>query len=79
MNVVTIDEPGERSRVCEFVLRDLPERFGIEEATAAYIHDVAEHATFAADDHRFLTLKIHTPKAAEVDVMCVRRTLVKAL
>ena len=73
MNVVTIDEPSERSRVCELVLRDLPEWFGIEEATAAYIRDVADLPTFAIGDVAFVSLKLHTPQAAEVYVMGVRR------
>jgi hypothetical protein len=41
MKVVEVEEPAERSRICERVLRDLPDWFGIEEATAAYIRDVA--------------------------------------
>ena len=62
MNVVTIDEPSEHSRVCELVLRDLPEWFGIEEATAAYIRDVADLPTFAIGDDAFVSLKLHTPQ-----------------
>ena len=41
MSVVEVELPAERSRLCEHVLRDLPDWFGIEEATAAYISDVA--------------------------------------
>ena len=37
MSVVEVELPAERSRLCEHVLRDLPDWFGIEEATAAYI------------------------------------------
>ena len=40
MIVVEVELPDERSRLCEQVPRDLPEWFGIEEATAAYIADV---------------------------------------
>jgi len=71
--VVELEDPSERSRVCEHVLRDLPEWFGIEEATAGYIADVAELPTFAVGDDAFLSLKLHTPQAAEVYVMGVRR------
>ena len=42
MSVVEVELPAERSRLCEHVLRDLPDWFGIEEATAAYISDVDE-------------------------------------
>jgi GNAT superfamily N-acetyltransferase len=73
MTVVEIEAPGERSHVCERVLRDLPDWFGIEEATAAYIRDVADLPTFAVGDDAFLSLKLHTPRAAEVYVMGVRR------
>lgn len=73
MTVVEVELPAERSRLCEQVLRDLPEWFGIEEATAAYIRDVAELPTFRIGDDAFLSLKLHTPLAAEVYVMGVRR------
>jgi GNAT superfamily N-acetyltransferase len=73
MSVVEVADPAERSRICEAVLRDLPDWFGIEEATTAYIRDVAELPTFAIDADGFLTLKVHNPKAAEVYVMGVRR------
>jgi GNAT superfamily N-acetyltransferase len=70
--VVELDAAAERSRLCESVLRELPEWFGIEEATAAYIRDVAALPTFAVEDKGFLTLKLHEEKAAEVYVMGVR-------
>ena len=73
MSVVEVELPAERSRLCEHVLRDLPDWFGIEEATAAYISDVAALPTFAIGDDAFLSLKLHTPRAAEVFVMGVRR------
>jgi GNAT superfamily N-acetyltransferase len=73
MTVVEIDVPGERSQLCEDVLRDLPEWFGIEDATTAYIRDVADLPTFAIGEDAFLSLKLHTPRAAEVYVMGVRR------
>jgi GNAT superfamily N-acetyltransferase len=65
--------PDERSRLCEQVLRDLPDWFGIEDATAAYIRDVADLPTLAVGDDALLSLKLHTPRAAEVYVMGVRR------
>jgi coenzyme F420-0:L-glutamate ligase / coenzyme F420-1:gamma-L-glutamate ligase len=72
--VVAIEDPGERSRVAEAVLRDLPEWFGIEESTAAYIEDAAALPTFAVEpDAGFLCVKQHTPRAAELYVMGVRR------
>jgi GNAT superfamily N-acetyltransferase len=73
MTVVEVADPRERSRLCERVLRDLPEWFGIEAATAAYIRDVAELPTFGVDGDGLLSLKLHTPRAAELYVMGVRR------
>jgi GNAT superfamily N-acetyltransferase len=73
MTVVEIASAAERSRICERVLRDLPDWFGIEEATTAYIRDVADLPTFAAGEDALLSLKLHTPRAAEVYVMGVRR------
>ena len=73
MTVVEVEVPAERSRICERVLRDLPEWFGIEEATAAYIRDVAELPTFAVDGDALLSLKLHTSHAAELYLMGVRR------
>jgi coenzyme F420-0:L-glutamate ligase / coenzyme F420-1:gamma-L-glutamate ligase len=73
-NVVEIADPAARSRIAEAVLRDLPEWFGIEEATQAYIEEAATLPTLAVEpDVGFLCLKQHTPGAAEVYVMGVRR------
>jgi GNAT superfamily N-acetyltransferase len=73
MSVVEVELPSERSRLCEHVLRDLPEWFGIEEATSAYIRDVAVLPTFGVGEDALLSLKLHTTRAAEVYVMGVRR------
>ena len=58
--VVEVDEPAERSALCETVLRDLPEWFGIEDATSAYIRDVASLPTFGIAGEAILALKLHT-------------------
>jgi coenzyme F420-0:L-glutamate ligase / coenzyme F420-1:gamma-L-glutamate ligase len=73
-DVVELDDPAERSRIAEAVLRDLPEWFGIEEATQGYIDAAATLPTFVAEpDAGFLCLKQHTPRAAELYVMGVLR------
>jgi coenzyme F420-0:L-glutamate ligase/coenzyme F420-1:gamma-L-glutamate ligase len=72
--VVEITDAAERSRIAEAVLRDLPDWFGIEEATQGYIEAAALLPTFAVGrDVGFLCLKQHTERAAEVYVMGVRR------
>jgi GNAT superfamily N-acetyltransferase len=70
--VVEVTDPVERSRLCESILRELPEWFGIETATAAYIRDVADLPTFTVEGDGFLALKLHGEKAAEIYVMGVR-------
>jgi coenzyme F420-0:L-glutamate ligase/coenzyme F420-1:gamma-L-glutamate ligase len=73
-HVVEIQEAAGLSRIAEAVLRDLPEWFGIEEATRRYIEEAATLPTLAVEpDLGFLCLKQHTPRAAEVYVMGVRR------
>ncbi len=73
-HIVEIRDPAERSRIAEVVLRDLPEWFGLEAETAAYIKAAAELPTFAVKPQdAFLCLKQHTPWAAEIYVMGVRR------
>jgi coenzyme F420-0:L-glutamate ligase / coenzyme F420-1:gamma-L-glutamate ligase len=71
--VVEIQDPAERSRIAEAVLRDLPEWFGIDESTRRYIEEAATLPTLAVEpDLGFLCLKQHTARAAEVYVMGVR-------
>jgi GNAT superfamily N-acetyltransferase len=70
--VVEVGDPDERSRLCASILGALPDWFGLEEANAAYIRDVADLPTFRIGDEAFLSVKIHTPQAAEVYVMGVR-------
>ena len=71
--IVEISDPAERSRVAEAVLRNLPDWFGIEESTRQYIADAAALSTFVAEpDLGFLSLRQHTPAAAELHVMGVQ-------
>jgi GNAT superfamily N-acetyltransferase len=78
IRVAPIEDPGERSRVCESILRALPGWFGIEHAIVDYVRDVAELPTLgawvdgAAEPAGFLSLKLHTRWAAEIHVMGVR-------
>ena len=66
-----VTDADERARLCQHVLRALPEWFGIEAATAAYVEAVRSLETFAVDDAGFVTVKQHSPRAAEVYVMGV--------
>lgn len=64
------------SKVCEQILRSLPNWFGIESALLDYSRNVAEMPTFTANDGDtpvgFLTIKQHFPESAEIYVMGVR-------
>ena len=73
-DVVELHDSAERSRVAEAVLRDLPDWFGIEDATRSYVEQAAALPTFVAPpDRGFVCVKQHTPRAAELYVMGVRR------
>ena len=64
-----------QSRVCEPILRALPDWFGLEAATQAYITQTDRLPTFVAVTEEatvgFLTLKRHSETAAEILVMGV--------
>jgi GNAT superfamily N-acetyltransferase len=69
---VEVSAGPERSRLCESILRQRPEWFGIASAVAEYVNNVAELPTFAVGDDAFLSLKQHSAYAAEIYVMGVR-------
>lgn len=74
MRITKIEDPQEKSRVCEKILRSLPQWFGIESAILDYIKDVQTMETWAAIDSNiigFVSLKKHNPQTAEVHVMGV--------
>jgi len=73
---ITVEGPLlSQDALCGPILRALPDWFGIEEATQQYIRDIAEMPTFLAwmdgGCVGFLTLRLHTPEAAEIHVMGV--------
>jgi GNAT superfamily N-acetyltransferase len=65
----------EAARVAESVLRALPRWFGLEDALRGYVEDARRLPTLLATEGPlavgFLTLKRHTPRAAEIVVMGV--------
>src|SRR5262245_8020666 len=71
--------PAERAAECESILRSLPDWFGIEQAIVEYRNDIESMPSLMAEkDGRilgFLTVRRHTPFAAEIQVMAVRREL----
>jgi GNAT superfamily N-acetyltransferase len=64
---------------CEPVLRSIPEWFGIESATRAYISACGTLPTWIAEDGRggvagFLTIRRHFDHAAEIHCIAVHRS-----
>ena len=72
VQVTEVEDAAERSRLCESVLRELPEWFGRAEANAAYVREVAGLPTFAVEDKGFVSLRLHGARAGELYVMGVR-------
>jgi N-acetylglutamate synthase-like GNAT family acetyltransferase len=73
----TIEGPLQnQSSVCVFILRELPEWFGIEQAIRDYEREIETLPTFLARSGGnvmgFLSLKQHNPFSAEIYVMGVR-------
>lgn len=71
---VTIQGPLQgQSAACEPILRALPDWFGIESAIQDYLRQIADLPTFLVVTDQvavgFLTIKTHTPHAAEILVM----------
>jgi ribosomal protein S18 acetylase RimI-like enzyme len=75
MTVVSIEDPDRRAAVCEGILRSLPEWFGIEAANEHYVDAVKQLTTLAVEQNGeamgFLSIKRHTPRAAEIYVIGV--------
>jgi len=72
---VSVESPARRSEVCESILRSLPHWFGIESANQHYIEAVRDLEMLAVgqggEPVGFLSIKRHTPRAAEIYVMGV--------
>ena len=73
---MTIDIKGpyfEKASVCAPILRALPEWFGIEESILQYLTEIDKQPTWLAYEAErvigFISIKQHTPYAAELYVM----------
>lgn len=73
MTIAFVESGAERSRVCNLILRSLPDWFGIENAIVDYVKDVQTMDTWAACDPNkvigFISIRKHNPYTAEVHVM----------
>ena len=79
VSIAEILDPALRSRMCEELLRGLPQWFGIEQSIRHYVRRVADLRSWAADveDHLagFLALEERNRYVAEIHVMAVRQDL----
>ena len=73
MEYVQITNPDEKSKICERILKSLPEWFGVPESVENYIREVREMPFLATVDDgekiAFLALKEHNEHTAEIWVM----------
>ena len=72
----SLDPSFQKSKICESILRALPQWFGIEKALVQYIKEIENNPTlFALVENEyvgFLSYKQHNKYAAELYVMGVR-------
>ncbi len=75
-DVVEVGDADEKAAICDGILRNLPDWFGIESSIADYVRQARDLPLFAVYDAGiragFAAVKVHTACAAEVCVMGVR-------
>lgn len=79
IKLLEIPAPEARSKICDTILRALPDWFGIESSIVEYVAESAHMPFFSAYDGTdavgFAALKEHNAHTAEVYVMGVREGL----
>jgi len=75
--LVTVNDPEAKSQICNKILRELPEWFGIESAIIDYVEDVKNMSFCVATLRRevvgFVALEDHNPFTSEIHVMGILR------
>lgn len=75
MEIKEINEQELKSNICDTILRQLPDWFGIEDSIIEYVNEVKPMLFFTVFNDEepiaFLTLKTHNSFAAEIYVMGV--------
>ncbi len=73
MNIVPIDSPEIKSKICNQILRALPKWFGIESSIVDYTNDVKKMLTWSVQDAKnsigFISIHQHNQFTAEVHVI----------
>ena len=79
MQVKMIRDAAQRMQIAREILTELPEWFGIPEATEGYIRESGEQVFFAAEKDEeaigFMTMKETSPYTAELAVCGVKKRL----
>lgn len=75
-NAISISE--EKSKICNDILRSLPQWFGIESAIVDYVNDVKYMDTWSAEIDGahvgFISVNKHNPHTAEIHVMGIKES-----
>jgi len=75
MEIKEIYDPNEKSNICCFILRELPNWFGVEDSINDYVEQVKTMPFYAAYDGTivigFAAIKVHNSYTSEVCVMGV--------
>ena len=75
-NIVYIDDQFEKQKICNDILRSLPDYFAIEAAIIEYVNNVASMPFWIYQDENknplaFIAIKKHNQYTAEIYVMAV--------
>lgn len=75
MQIQEVFDPEAKSKICDAILRELPDWFGVEASIIDYVDKVKGMPFYVAYDVKmpigFIAIKIHNTYAAEVYVMGV--------
>lgn len=78
INLAQLNSADEKSKICNDILRSLPEWFGIESAIIDYVNDVKEMDTWVAKINDipvgFISINKHNQSTAEIHVMGILET-----
>jgi len=70
--ITEITTPEEKSKICDSILRALPDWFGIEESIVDYVKEVGDKPFYCAFDGGkpigFVSIKVHNPHTADIYV-----------
>lgn len=76
MNIKKVNSTDEKSKICNDILRSLPQWFGIESAIVDYVNDVKNMDTWIAEIDSsvvgFISINKHNSHTAEIHIMGIK-------